>query len=121
MKHEKRGWIYWTPRIVSIIFLAFLALFSLDVFGTGLTFWQTIGAFLMHNVPVFILAILLWISWKHELVGAITFFVAGLLYVYLTLVRNNFEWYLLSWAVQIAVPAFFIGILFFIGWKRIKK
>jgi hypothetical protein len=120
-KKTKKDWIFWTPRILSILFLAFLALFSLDIFGNGYSFWETVVGLFMHNIPVFILAILLWISWKHELVGAITFFLAGLLYIYLTLIRTEFEWYLLSWAVQIAGPAFFIGILYLIGWKRKKK
>ncbi len=114
--------IYWTPRIVSIIFLLFLAMFSLDVFGNGYTFWQTFVGLFMHNIPVFILAILLWISWKHELVGAITFILAGLLYIYLTLFRAQIPWYIaLSWSMIIAGPAFFIGILFYIGWKRKQK
>ena len=54
--------LYWTPRILSILFLLFLALFSLDVVGQGYGFWGTIGALFMHNIPVFILLIVLWIS-----------------------------------------------------------
>ena len=123
-KRKVSRFVYWTPRILSILFLLFLAMFSLDVFGNGYTFWQTVGALLMHNIPVFILAILLWISWKHELVGAITFILAGLLYIGL-LIRNILigqgEWYMLSWAATIAGPAFLVGILFYINWKRKKK
>lgn len=124
MKKEKRDWIFWTPRIVAILFTIFLALFSLDVFGEGLTFWQVVGAFLMHNIPVFILAAIIWISWKkHGWLAGIAFILAGLLYIGLTLrtaVINGFEWYYLAWIAQIAVPAFFIGILFFIDWRRKK-
>lgn len=114
---KKKGWIYWTPRIVSIIFILFLALFSLDVFGNGYNFWQTILGLLIHNIPSIILAIVLWISWKYEVVGGIAFILAGLLYIAITL-RNKFEWYMLSWIIQISGIAFFIGILFLIGWKR---
>lgn len=32
-----------------------------------------------------------------------------------------FEWYMLSWSIEIAGPAFFIGILFLMGWFKKKK
>jgi len=116
--------VYWTPRILSIVFLAFLALFSLDVFGNGYTFWQTMLALLMHNIPVFILAIVLAISWKYEIVGGIAFILGGLLYiaqmVYNT-TTGSFEFYMISYSMIIAGPAFFIGILFFMNWYKKKR
>lgn len=121
---QKRGWIFWTPRIISILFLLFLAMFSLDVFGQGYTFWETVLALFMHNIPVFVLAILLAIAWKYEIVGAIAFILGGLLYIATLVVqaiRNQFEWYMIAWSFQIALPAFFIGILFYVGWKRKRK
>jgi len=116
-KRVSRG-LYWTPRIISILLLLFLAMFSLDIFGNDYTFWQTILGLFMHNIPVFVLAILLWISWKHEWVGALTFLLAGLLYIFLTLWRNQFQWYMLSWSLIIAGPAFIIAFLFYLNWKR---
>lgn len=123
-KRLKKDWIFWTPRILSIIFILFLALFSLDVFGNDYGFWGTLLAFLMHNIPVFVLAILLWISWKREIIGGIAFILAGLVYIGFVInsaITNGFQWYYLAWSIQIAGPAFFIGILFLIGWKRKKK
>jgi len=38
----------------------------------------------MHNIPVFIMIIVLVIAWKHEIVGAIAFLLAGLIYVVFT-------------------------------------
>ena len=34
--------IFWTPRILAILFILFLALFSLDVFDGNYGFWGTI-------------------------------------------------------------------------------
>ncbi|MFH1089767.1 MAG: hypothetical protein V1716_05090 [Candidatus Uhrbacteria bacterium] len=113
--------VFWTPRILSIIFILFLALFSLDVFDTGLSFWQTVVAFLMHNIPVFVLSVVLLISWKHEIVGGSAFILAGLLYIVLTLINKPFEWYMLAWIIQISGVAFFIGTLFLVGWFKKKK
>ena len=137
-KHSKKGkerkasmmpgthvpkWVYWTPRIVSIAFLCFLALFSLDVFEPGLTWSQIALGLLMHNIPVFILLAVLIISWKHEWVGGIVFILAGLLYVLLTFFRASIPWYIaLSWSMTIAGPAFLIGALFFVNWfKKDRK
>jgi len=95
-------------------------MFSLDVFETGLTAWQIAVGLFMHNIPVLILAIIIWISWKYEIVGGVVFILAGLAYIAL-LARNPFQWYMLSWAILISGPAFLTGILFLIGWfKKIK-
>ena len=113
--------IYWTPRILSIIFILFLAMFSLDVFDMKLGFWGTVLGLFMHNIPVFVLLIVLLISWKHEIVGGIAFTLAGTLYIVIVLMnmlRNSFEWYMVSWILIVAGPAFLIGVLFIINWRK---
>jgi hypothetical protein len=115
---------YWTPRILSILFICFLAMFSLDVFSPGLGFWQIALGLFMHNIPVFILAIVLWISWKREIVGGIVFILAGLSYIAMLMIqafRGSFQWYMISWSMMIAGPAFLIGILFLVNWFKKKK
>lgn len=116
--------VYWTPRVLSIIFIAFMALMSLDVFGNGLGFWPTALAFFMHNIPVLVLVAVLVVAWKREIVGGIAFILAGALYIAFilrTVVMTGFQWYYLSWAAQIAGIALFIGILFLIGWRKKRK
>ena len=121
MKAKKISkFVYWAPRVLSIIFILFLALFSLDVISPELTFWQIVLGLFMHNIPVFILSIILAISWKYEIVGGISFILAGLAYIFFTLGRNEFQWYFLVWILQISGIAFFIGILFLINWYRKK-
>ena len=118
MGKKTSKFIYWTPRILSIIFLLFLALFSLDVFEGNYGFWGTIAGLFVHNIPAMILLIVLIISWKHEIVGGIVFILAGLAYIVLLLMRNPFEWYTLVWAIQISGIAFLIGGLFLFGWFK---
>jgi len=121
MKNKVSNIIYWTPRIISIIFVCFLFLMSLDVFSPDLNFWQTVTGLFMHNIPALLLLIIVIISWKYEIVGGITFILAGILYIIL-LIKSPFEWYKLSWAIQISGSAFLIGILFLIDWfKKNKK
>ncbi len=115
------SFVYWAPRILSIIFICFLALFSLDVVSPELSFWQIVVGLFIHNIPVFILLIVLLVSWKYEIVGGIAFILAGALYTGMILVdifKNSFEWYMLSSLALIAVPAFFIGVLFIMNWFK---
>jgi hypothetical protein len=118
-------WIFWIPRILGIMFILFLAVFSFDVFESCNGFFGCALALFIHNIPSLVLLILLIISWKHEIVGAITFILAGLLYITAILIsalaNQQFEWYMLSYSFIIAGPAFLVGILFFIGWKQKRK
>ena len=123
-KKKVSKFIYWTPRILSILFLLFLAMFSLDIFGNNYTFWQTVLGLLIHNIPTFVLAIILIVSWKHEIVGGIAFILAGLFYILMSLIilvrDSNQEWYTIFWSLTLSGPAFLIGILFLINWFRKK-
>lgn len=125
MKPKINKFIYWTPRILSILFLLFLAMFSLDVFDAQYGFWGTVLGLFMHNIPVLILLIILIISWKHEIVGGIAFILAGLFYIALVgraiLIESPHPWFMLFWPVPIAGPAFLIGILFLVNWYKKKK
>lgn len=110
--------LYWTPRIISILFICFIALFSFDVISPSLSLGQIITGMLLHNVPTFILIAVLIIAWKYEIVGGIAFITAGLLYIILT-ARAGIAWYIkLSWSLTISGPTFFIGILFLMNWYK---
>jgi hypothetical protein len=125
MKKKIDRLIYWTPRILSILFLLFLALFSLDVLDMNQGFWGTVAGLFIHNIPTFILLIALLVSWKHEIVGGVVFTLAGILYIAMllrTILMNPpHQWYMLCWSLPIAGPAFLIGILFIVGWFRKKE
>lgn len=118
MKNNSGKFVYWTPRILSIGLIAFLALFSLDVFGQGYGFWGTLLAFFMHNIPVIILIVFLVIAWKREIVGAIVYLIGGLLYIFLSF-RGADDWRMaLVWSLQISGAAFIISGFFFANWRE---
>ena len=118
MKKGHNKLLFWIPRILGIIFVLFLMMFSLDVFEPELTAWQIIIWLFMHNIPAFILLVVLLISWKYEIVGGVVFILAGLLYILMLAINPKFEWYMLSWSITIAGPAFLIGTLFLINWRK---
>lgn len=125
MKKESNRLIFWVPRILSILFILFLMLFSLDIFDMNLGFWGTLLGLFMHNIPALFLIIIVIISWKHEIAGGIVFIMAGLLYLFMILreILRSYphEWYMLYWCLIISGPAFLIGILFLMGWFKKKK
>lgn len=124
MKNQTNKLIIWTPRILAILFVLFLALFSLDIFDGNYGFWGTVLGLFMHNIPSLVLLVIVVISWKYEIVGGVAFIAAGLLYigsVAYAAITNGFEWYYLAWSIQIAGPAFLVGILYLLGWRQKRK
>lgn len=115
--------VYWAPRILSIILVLFLTIFSWDVFDENLGFWQTVLGLLIHNIPALLLAVIIWISWKYEIVGGVAFIIAGIAHMVFSILRVDFEpWYISSaFSLILDGPAFLIGILFLIGWTKKKK
>lgn len=116
---------YWTPRIMSILFICFLSLFSLDVFQPGMSATEIALGLFMHNIPSIILIVLLIISWRREIIGALTYFAAGTIYIGFVLynvMKSGLPWYTgLTWSLIIALPAFIIGLLFLANWRHRKK
>jgi len=120
MEKKLNRFLYWTPRILSIVFILFLALFSLDVFDSNLDFWGKMFELFMNNIPNLILLIVLIISWNYEIVGGIGFILAGLLYIFWVIMKRFGPdmWY---GFFIIAGPAFLIGILFLMNWFKKKR
>jgi len=112
MGRNMKSILFWSPRVLGILFAMFLSVFALDVFGESLGFWKTILALLMHLIPVYIVIIALIIAWRWEWVGAILFSGLGILYIYLF--RGGFP--LITYLI-ISGPLFLVGILFLLNWR----
>lgn len=74
---KKNSLLCWAPRIFGIIFIVFVGLLSMDVFGLGYSLWETVIAFFMHNLPTLFLIVILGISWKWAKIGALLWIGAG--------------------------------------------
>lgn len=116
MKRPLQRLLFWTPRILCLLFAAFLSVFALDVFGEGYGFWKTVLALLVHLIPTWIILIVLAISWRREWVGAILFTALGVLYLVLF-------WGRFAWSVYLVVsgPLFLVGGLFMLNWRFRKE
>ncbi len=99
-------YLSWILRIILIIGILFISLFSLDVFKEGKDFWETLADLFMHNLPSLVMIIILIIAWRNELIGGILLMLGVLVFgIYLYL--NNH--------VGVFVSVFMLGIPFLIG------
>jgi hypothetical protein len=107
--------LFWTPRIVCVLFCLFLGLFALDAFGGGQPLWNQIVGFLRHLIPVYVVAGVLVLSWRWEWVGGVIFPALGALYIFWAWHRWRWPYNLYN-CLTIAGPVFLLGALFLTGW-----
>ena len=111
--------LLWTPRALSILFIAFLSMFALDVFDERLSFWRTLLALAIHLIPCFVLIAVLVLAWRWEWIGAALYGAAGTLYVVWVMRRPHLPAAIkLNWILFIARPAFAIAALFLVNWVK---
>jgi hypothetical protein len=103
--------LFWTPRVLGIAFAIFLSMFALDVFSEGYSFWQTLGALMIHLVPTAIIVAVLVVAWRWEWIGAVLFAAAALFYLVTTLKHPD-------WILAISGPLFLIAALFLVNWFK---
>ncbi len=120
MTQLSRRALFWTPRALSIVFIAFLSLFALDVFDEHLGLWRTVLALTMHLIPSLVLIAALVLAWRWEWIGAAIYAGAGLLYVWwvVSMSRPVPPAMRLIWILTIAGPAFVIAGLFLANWLK---
>ncbi len=90
-----------------MVFIIFIGLFALDVFGAGYGFWQTAIALFVHLIPSFVLIVILVIAWRWPGLGGLLYIFFGLAYIAVIWFRINSAIFLI-----IAAPLFIIGFLF---------
>jgi hypothetical protein len=106
--------LFWSPRILGILFAAFVSLFALDVFEQGVSL-EAIGGFLIHLFPVYLLIIVLILAWRWELIGAVSYPLLGVLYIALA---HGFPWQ--TYALMSGPPVL-IGVLFLLDWSYRRR
>jgi len=112
MTDGKKQLLFWTPRIIVILFALFVSLFAFDVFDEGRGFWDTTLALAMHLIPTAILLLFLAISWRWEWIGGLLFIAIGVFYVVWT--WGRFPW--VNYVIIAGIPVL-VGVLFLLNWR----
>ena len=116
MKEPRKTILYWCPRVLSILFTAFISILALDVFSEGYSFGELLIALFMHLVPTFVIILFIIIAWKREWIGAI--FLLGLAIFYIIVFRSELDWVIL---LIIPLPLLLCSILYLLSWEQTKK
>lgn len=95
----------WTPRILGVVFALFLSILALDAVDHGFL------AVLMHLRPAALVLLVLVLSWRRELVGALAFSALAILYILWA--WGRFRWFVYA---VIAGPLFVMSGLFLAAW-----
>lgn len=115
MNTSLKAVLFWTPRIAGILFVLFLSLFALDIFGQGYSFWETVVGLFMHLIPSILLAIAIALAWRWGWIGATLFIGWAAWYV---ATARGFDWSV--YALIAGIP-FAVGVLFLVGWIYRKE
>ncbi len=111
-----KGWLFWTPRVLSLGFAAFISIFALDVFVGDRGLWETLLALAMHLIPTALILVILALAWRWPWVGAVFYPNLGVLYI----VKFWGRFPPATYAI-IAGPLFLLGVLFLLDWVRRYK
>jgi hypothetical protein len=103
--------LYWTPRMVTLLFAGFVSIFALDIFGMGLPLGKMMFALAMHLIPTALILLSLLIAWRWEWVGTLLFGALGVTHLVLKGGLLPF-----SDLFIVAGPCFLLGILFLLSW-----
>ena len=106
--------LFWTPRILTIMFAGFMGLFATDVFTEEGSFIRVLGSFAIHLIPAIIIVVILVLSWKREWIGGLAFLILAIAYA---LYARQY----LLWILIISLPLLIIGLLFLFAWFQKNK
>jgi hypothetical protein len=112
----KHNWLFWLPRIFVILFALFTMIFSFDVFGMQAPWYRIALGFVIHNIPFFVLMLLLFLVWKRPAFGSIVFF---LVMIPFALIVRTFGH--IMTLVYFMAPPFIVGLLFLFDYFQQMK
>lgn len=108
--------IHWAPRIAALLIIIFVGLFSLDVFETGAPPLEVLAGFLIHNLPSFVMLVLLIFAWKRPAVGFIAYLIVGAGFAAFFVRDVNS----LPNLLLFVLPILLIASLFYADWRWLK-
>lgn len=108
--------LIWSARILAILAILLVVLFSLDSFTGTEPLSRKLSGFLIHNIPALILLCALLVAWKYEIAGGAIFTIAAIgLGIFWDSFKGN------SGSLIIIAPLFVIGLIFILHGALLRK
>lgn len=85
----KEHWFIWIPRVLMILFGAFMLLMSFDSFDGNASIWQKLLGFLIHNLPLIVLMLIVWQTWHRPFLAGVFLLVLSATFTYFFRNRDN--------------------------------
>lgn len=104
--------LYWAPRVLSLLFAAFISLFALDVFGEGYGLWETLLDLVIHLIPTALILLIAALAWRWEWVGALAYLGMAAWYVAGSGGRQHWVTY-----VVIVGSLLLLAVLYLLSWR----
>ncbi len=99
----------WFARILAILSILFMIMFSLDSFEGSESFGHKLIGFMKHNIPAFGLIVSLVVAWRYEVAGGVLFIISFMaLGIFFKSFAGN------SASLVIIAPFLISGILFIV-------
>ena len=112
-------WFVRIPRILVVLVGMFMVLFSFDVFESTEPLGRQLLGFLMHNLPVLLLFLVLFATWKRPLLAGIIFIILAISFGLFIAVRiPRYFWIDM---LAFGLPLLGCGVLFVIADRKRGK
>lgn len=106
----------WIPRLIAIVFILFLMMFSFDVFAMEDTILEKVVGFIIHSLPSLLIIVILVLNWNNPFRSSLIFLILAVLF---TLMFKTFR--RIDTFIFISVPPLLVGLLFLLTNKLQKK
>lgn len=113
MQPAARKLLYWSPRVLCILFAAFITIFAFDVFEGNPPLSRVLLDLALHLLPTALLLAVLAAAWRREWIAGVAFLLLAVAYVAWAWGRFPIGVYLI-----IGGPLLVLSALFFLGWKH---
>ncbi|MBM4399714.1 MAG: hypothetical protein FJ041_05240 [Candidatus Cloacimonetes bacterium] len=109
----KFPWYIWIPRGLIIAVAIFANLFSYDAFEGQSSIWMKLIGYIIHNIPVIIVLLILWLTWKRPFWGGYIFglVAAALIYFFGRGLYSFILWNFLFFVLPVLIGS----VLFFLA------
>lgn len=105
--------VVWGPRVLGLLFVAFISLFALDVFEEGVRLTDALIGLAIHLIPTYLILIGIAAGWKRPVWGGV---------ILVGLAAVAMEFFDRPAGFIMVIPLLVVGALFVLsGWSQRRQ